>query len=642
MGVASTMTVSLIHDNRLWGLLSCHHRTPRYVPYSMRGACELLGSMVVGQLVHKIEQQTREEKVRRRAALLPIMQRINEDEEVSQALQRELPRLMELFDAHGIAIADGEQLTGHGKTPPDAGALRDLRETLQWDDLKLIGHRHRIDPRPPGVAPARDATDPDSVGVLYLTLKPGMDLVLFRSPIDKTLRWGGDPEKAVKVDDNGVGRLQPRESFAEFLQTKRGEAQEWTEADLQLAAELRGLINTFVVRRLEMLARNLKSRIRMEQELAASELRTKLAFEIPSLSFWEYDIRSQRISVGHWYGRLGYDPDRMPESLDKLFKLIHPEDRQQVETAFTAYLEERSPSYNTQMRMRNAEGRWVWLESRARMLRSPEGKPLSVIGIHYDISDIKDTQSRLLTKNDELQSLVYAISHDLKSPLVTVKGFVGMLRDDLDEGDFDQARHDLNRIQTATESMTGVIDDLLELSRLGRDGLRRQSLDLAHMVHELREDYAPELGKCGASLELVEPVGELFADPYAIKRTLTNLVDNAIRYACSEPGLTIRVGCDRVESPEHGAVLYVRDEGRGIEPAYHAKIFQVFERLARDQAGSGVGLASVAKAAELHEGRAWVESEFGKGAVFKVFVPYPPGVDAARTAGKDPGPPDRP
>jgi PAS domain S-box-containing protein len=616
MGVRSTMTISLLHDGELWGLLACHHQTPRFVSYAMRTACELLGSVVAPRLADEVSRHHRESTVRRKDMLLPLLKKINGSESIADGVCEQLNDLADLFDADGAALEEDGSIECHGNIPDDPSSLERIEPSLlTWDDLGKIGHCDRV----PEDYPSSDK----AAGVLVIRIKPGLTLSLFRKPVERTLRWGGNPEKPVKPGVDGEDRLQPRESFAEYLQILRRTCEPWSELDLQLAGEFRGLVNTFVVQRLESLAAELKRRVRVERELMASEMRTALAFEIPTLSFWEFDLVENEVSASHWYGQLGYNPDEMPPEYLRCMQLVHPEDRPRVIEAFDDFVEGERKTFNVEARVRHADGDWGWVESRARMVRDEDGAPLRVMGILYDIDDLKQYQQRLLTKNDELQSLVYAISHDLKSPLVTVKGFVGMLRDDLHEKDYEQAEHDLQRISAATQSMTEVIDDLLELSRLGRDGLRRTHLDLKRQVVDLRADFAAELRECDARLTLIEPCAPLIADTYAVKRVLTNLIDNAIRYACVEAGQTIEVGCELVEQPEPGAVLYVKDTGEGIDPQYHEKIFQVFERLARNKRGSGVGLASVAKAAELHGGRAWIESTRGKGSTFRVYLPYP-------------------
>ncbi|MEM9020516.1 MAG: PAS domain-containing sensor histidine kinase [Planctomycetota bacterium] len=357
-----------------------------------------------------------------------------------------------------------------------------------------------------------------------------------------------------------------------------------------------------------------------ERERATVQARSGLAFDFPSLSFWEFDLGENRMTVSHWFVRLGHDAEAMPQTIEGLADLIHPDDRERVLDGLRQFRGGKITLYSAQFRLRHADGHWVWIESRARMVNDTQGKPERIVGIHYDITDLKQAHQKMLEKNEELQSLVYATSHELKSPLVTVKGFVGLLKTDLEAGDQDRIAHDMNRIADATDGMSAVIDDLLALSRMGRDGLSLSALDLHEIIDKLQDDFEIELKKHAARLVKAEPLARPVADPHAIMRVLYNLVDNAIRYGCDEPDKVIEVGSVPQANPR-GTLLYVRDQGPGIDPKYHERIFKAFERLSRRKAGTGVGLASVQKAAELHGGRAWVESIPGEGSCFKVFIP---------------------
>ncbi len=232
-----------------------------------------------------------------------------------------------------------------------------------------------------------------------------------------------------------------------------------------------------------------------------------------------------------------------------------------------------------------------------------------------------DQKSRELEySNKELEQFAYVISHDLKSPLVTIQGFATRFVKYIGEGNREKSEDAAVRVQNAAKRMGELIDDVLELSRVGRNQGSRKMLDPVVELDRLREDLQGVLDQAKASLVVEGGMPAVKADTGEIRQLFQNLISNAIRYACREPGKKITVGG---KITEHENLIFVRDEGPGIPKEYHAKIFQLFQRLNKDKEGTGLGLAIVAKIMKNLGGRAWVESEEGKGSVFWLAFPKP-------------------
>lgn len=220
--------------------------------------------------------------------------------------------------------------------------------------------------------------------------------------------------------------------------------------------------------------------------------------------------------------------------------------------------------------------------------------------------------------NKELEQFAYVISHDLKSPLVTIQGFASRFGKHVAEGNREKAEDAAMRVQNAAKRMGQLIDDVLELSRVGRNQGQRKTIDPAAEVRRLKEDLQGVLDEAKATLAIERSLPQVQADPGELRQIFQNLISNAIRYACREPGRTITVGGAAVDGESR---IYVKDEGPGIPREYHAKIFQLFQRLSKDKEGTGLGLAIVAKIMKNLGGRVWVESEEGKGSVFWLAFP---------------------
>lgn len=221
------------------------------------------------------------------------------------------------------------------------------------------------------------------------------------------------------------------------------------------------------------------------------------------------------------------------------------------------------------------------------------------------------------TKNKEMQQFVYTVSHDLKSPLVSCKGLLGLLKEDVENKDYDALLDSVNRMDEATDQLNQIIDDLLMLSRIGRKSLDLSEFDVHSLVTTLVAELSDRIGD--VEVEVEDSLPMLVADESDVRRVFENLLTNALKYGCRDSGAKIIVGGAR--NGEENC-YFVRDNGPGISPDYHEKIFGLFQRLDTSQPGTGLGLASVAKIMDMHGGRAWVESMEGQGATFWIAFPH--------------------
>lgn len=214
--------------------------------------------------------------------------------------------------------------------------------------------------------------------------------------------------------------------------------------------------------------------------------------------------------------------------------------------------------------------------------------------------------AELESKNAELERFTYSVSHDLKSPLVTIKGYLGLLKEDMTDGDASAVDEDLTRISSAADKMAQLLDELLELSRVGRLVNPPENVPLGDLAAEAVELVGGRLGSRGVEVVIHPDLPTVHGDRSRLVEVLQNLVDNAAKYMGDQPHPLIEIG-GRVHMGE--AICYVKDNGSGIEPRYREKIFELFQQLDQRADGSGVGLALVKRIVEVHGGRIWVESD---------------------------------
>ena len=183
----------------------------------------------------------------------------------------------------------------------------------------------------------------------------------------------------------------------------------------------------------------------------------------------------------------------------------------------------------------------------------------------------------LEARSEELERFTYVVSHDLKSPLVTIRGFLGYVERDARAGDLTRLSADVDRIRGATERMGRLLDDLLELSRTGRIDRPSRDVPLLELVREARGLVEGRLGARGVRVELEGPLAVVHGDPQRLLELLQNLLDNAAKFTGDEPEPRVWIGS---RPCENGYVqVFVRDNGIGIEPAHRERVFELFQRL---------------------------------------------------------------
>ncbi len=222
--------------------------------------------------------------------------------------------------------------------------------------------------------------------------------------------------------------------------------------------------------------------------------------------------------------------------------------------------------------------------------------------------------------NAELERFIYTMSHDLENPLVTIRGFVGLLRKDAAAGATHRLEHDVERIESAATKMQLLIDELLELSRIGRIVSTSEEVSLVEIAHEAEQSFAVPIAAHGVEVWIAPELPVVFGDRVRLREVLEILIENAINYMGDQETPRLELG-QRAEGPE--TVVCVTDNGIGIDPRYHKRIFDLFQRLDSGNEGTGVGLALAKRIVEVHGGRIWVESEGrGRGSTFCFNIPW--------------------
>ncbi len=263
MGVGASMSISLVNGDDLWGLIACHHYSPKYIPYDVRTACEFLAQVVSLQLVNRERKEDQEELLRLKSTQEQFVEMLAEEQDLTDGLTRRTPDLLDFVDASGAAILFEGKCQTLGKTP-DQQQIRALVEWLSQQTREEIFSTHTLN----RVYPAASQFQEVASGILAIMISRARRnaILWFRPEVIQTVTWGGDPNKAVTADDDGL-RLHPRKSFEQWKQTVRATALPWKTYEVLAAGDLRTALLNVVLRQVDTLARLNTELERSNQEL---------------------------------------------------------------------------------------------------------------------------------------------------------------------------------------------------------------------------------------------------------------------------------------------------------------------------------------------------------------------------------------
>jgi signal transduction histidine kinase len=242
---------------------------------------------------------------------------------------------------------------------------------------------------------------------------------------------------------------------------------------------------------------------------------------------------------------------------------------------------------------------------------------LELIGTKAQLEDnVAQRTAKLESVNRDLESFTYAVSHDLRAPLRAISGFSRVVLDDYGDAIDDYGKNLLERVVRATQQMNQLIEDLLTISKLDKRPLAPTMVNLSRLAEEIGAAIR-ERTPGRDVVFTVEPGVFAQCDERTISVALTNLLENAWKFSAGKPHATIAFGRCLDAGPP---TFFIRDNGAGFDPAFSDRLFKPFHRLhsASEFTGTGIGLATVARVAQLHDGKVWAQSSPGEGATFYI------------------------
>lgn len=367
-----------------------------------------------------------------------------------------------------------------------------------------------------------------------------------------------------------------------------------------------------------------------EEELLRTNERFFYAAKATNDAIWDWDIRQNKVfRVGDGLNNIfGYDKDLAAADDDFWIHRVHPDDLQAMISKREHILNNTHELYwEDEYRFKKADDAYAHVFDKGYIIRDKNGRPIRMIGATQDISQQKETEALLLELNNrlkrraeeltnsnvELERFAYVASHDLQEPLRMVTSFLQLLKKRYDDKLDETATQYINFAVDGAERMKTLIMDLLDYSRVGSNTEPNEDVDLNLLMEDIRDVFGKTIDEVKATIT-VSPLPIVKGIRTQLFQLFQNLISNAIKYQKKEPPI-IQIRC--TEEQDH-YLFEVQDNGIGIDPAFHDKIFVIFHRLhsRSEYSGTGIGLAICKKIVERHNGNIWVKSVPGEGSTF--------------------------
>jgi PAS domain S-box-containing protein len=356
---------------------------------------------------------------------------------------------------------------------------------------------------------------------------------------------------------------------------------------------------------------------RRTRELSRQEALFRTLAEQAPWPFWTVDPQGAVTFFSRaWYELVGGEAPQWQG--EKWMELLHPDDLEPVRENWKKSRREGSVYAGTR-RLKARDGTYHTTSYRAAPVRNPEGEIVFWVGIDTDITDLTANDAALRLANKQLEAFAYSVSHDLQSPLQRVLAFAKLLDEELAASPPDgRGRHYLARIRANADVMTQLIEGLLSLAHVSELDIIRSVVNLSDMAGEILQRLAQDDPQRQVQWH-VQPGLAVVADVRLMRSVLENLLANAWKFTAQQPQARIEVG----GSQQRGE-YFVRDNGAGFDMAYADRLFGTFQRLhdADQFPGTGIGLATVARAISRQGGRIWAQATPEAGATF--FFTLPP------------------
>lgn len=589
MGTMSSMSVSIVFEGKLWGLISCHHATPRTVPYLVRSACDMLTKMVGTQLAAFRQAARLEQLVHFHAVQRSLLTQIAADASYVHALTESLDDLRSVTGAGGAAVLLENGLSRSGDTPDEASILRildwlDKDPKLQlFETAELRAH-----------LPWAESISAVASGLIAIRVSDvRRNYVLwFRPEVVQTVTWAGEPVKSL----DATHHLHPRLSFESWKETVRGQCVPWSEVEVESARDFRAALITIGLRRAEEAAE--LSEARFQQLTHALPALVWTARDDGSLTYVNDRWRELGLrSTGRWF-----DAVSMPT-----------EDASRAATHWAEAVE-NGRSFEEEVRVKGMDQTERWHLVRAVPFKTSGGTRAGWVGTFTDTTDRREREAalRMTEKLATTGRMTSVIAHEINNPLESITNLMYLLRGELKE--HGPGPEYIGLAESELERISGITKQTLRWNRERPE--REERLSASALFDDVVRLFAGKIRNRQVRLERREaPEVEFSAIAGQIRQVIANLLSNAID-AVPVGGV---VWLD-ARSDGQGTELTVGDRGSGMSEEQVQHLFKPFFTTKGDL-GNGLGLYISQEIVDRHRGKLLVDSRPGSGTQMTVRLP---------------------
>ena len=643
MGQAASMSISLITNKKLWGLIACHHTEPRYLKYDVRVAAEFIGQIVSGQIASRENTAELDHRLQLKALFASLLRKGGRLDDVRDVLADDYGRLLSLTDAAGAALIFGEDVQLLGQTPNREqvvalNAWLSGKPEQQFETSELQSF----------YPPARHFQQ-SGAGIIAMKIPrgDGGTIIWFRPELREETAWGGDPTSTKILSADGF--IEPRQSFATWYEKVAGRSARWLPRHLESANELLNVILSVPIRnQFGPEKTDLRSDFRssLASSLALTEANQMIHSHTNVQEILEVDGAHNSENFNSRFliegiteiAILFLDPNGVVKTWTAGAKRLlgysssKAIGRRMIDFHVPSNVEERKFFHSlegVEIHGPKEEELWLvradesqfWAKVILSSVKSELGIPLGFSVVILDVTkekaaeeELKATKIVAESANRAKSAFLANISHEIRTPLGAVLGFAELLG--ADDQSIEEKALISERIRRNGIQLTALINDLLDLTKVetGRLEVEVIAIDLLELLQDTHEtlNFKASEKSINFTVEVKGNVpSKIYSDPTRIRQILINLVGNAIKF--TDNGGSVQLKCAMEEWPMGQRLTFrVSDSGRGMTELEMARLFQPFVQadvsITRKYGGSGLGIFVSQKLARSLGGDLTIES----------------------------------
>jgi PAS domain S-box-containing protein len=370
----------------------------------------------------------------------------------------------------------------------------------------------------------------------------------------------------------------------------------------------------------------------------------RLALAAADQGAWSWDAATDGMVLSERAASIYNVQDKENLTRSAMRELLVPEDRERSRLALEHSIRTKT-DYRIEYRLVSPDCEFRWVSARGRATYDEAGNLTGMLGVVQDITARKNAEAALEESREQLQeyantlelkvsertaklketiaeleSFSYSISHDLRAPLRAMQSFATLLAEDCHEQIGPEGKDYIRRIVTSAERMDRLIQDILRFSRIARADLQREPVNVDELLRSILESY-PQFEAARDCIEVSGALPIVLGNEAALTQCISNLLGNAIKFVAPgfKPNIVINA-----EVNDGAVKLFFKDNGIGIDPEDHERVFGIFQQLDKGFEGTGIGLAIVKKAVERMGGSVGILSKAGQGSTFWIQLASPP------------------